>query len=293
MQSSSSTPRCFLVVTSNEQAHYAKKGVDLCASLGAAAGLPSLVKHLECGDYALVWAQHQSEVVQGGGQCIVLIERKALGDFEASLKDDRYRVQAWCLANSKVPRAFWIVTPGQLFNPDSIGAIRKAMARLTTSYDNIKVLQLESAELGAFASALKNIADCAHNTYFEENSRVEIPSLHKVQSDGERPKLVTQSTVYIEQLCVVQGMSKTKARAVVNRAPTMMSLLKMWRDARNVALQSVAPPPPKSRKRQLTVEEQVDAVLENVEVGKGKRLGPALSKRLRETIVPDLRQLEF
>lgn len=294
--------RPHLVVCSNEQAHYARKNIDLSAILGAAVGVPAIVKPLECGDYAVVWARDADAVLSEDrtqSQCYILVERKTLPDFENSFLD-RYKDQADRLAKSGVPYVFWVLTPGPLRDPNSLAKIETACDHLQISYRNTRVIRLGSGELTDFAAKLRTIIKYVHNTEFEGNSGTEVPSLVAAQRAGAKLKLDTQADVYIEQLAVPHGMSRRKAEAVAVKAPSMPALLALWRGRRDearaaaaasAAASAAAPTKGKGRKRVLTVEEQVDAVLADVPLPGGTRLGPAMSKRLRETIVPDLNAL--
>jgi len=306
--SSSDAPlRPHLVVCSNEQAHYAQRGIDLAVGLSSATALPAVVAPLDCGDYALVWAASAADVSSDRARCYVLIERKTVPDLEASIVDGRYKSQAARLVLSQAPYIFWIVTPGVLFHSDAIDRVRSALLHLQISYPRTRVVQLDSSDAAAFAGALKRISEYVRDAEFEGNSRADVPSLRAAQASGAKARLESQPEVFLEQLCVPRGMSMRKAKAVAAAAPDMQSLLELWRAERDATMarqsaaataQSASSTSKKrkggeggSRKRLKTLEQQVDERLANVDTGKGQRLGPALSARLRETIAPDLTRL--
>lgn len=291
--------RPFLVICSNEDGHYRKKNIDLAAVLSTAVGVPALVKPLDAGDYALVWARDADSVMSDDPElshCCMLIERKTLPDFENSFLPNadndfcsRYKDQADRLRKTNVPYIYWVITPGPLRHPENKERIRKATKHLEISYANTRTSWLESGDLQTFATELRTYVEYLQDTIFEGNSRTEVPTLVAAQRAGAKLKLDAQPDVFLVQLTVPRGMSHQKAAAVRARYSDMAALMRRWRERRDEAhMATLQPAAPKTRKRVPTVMEHVDMALEDVPLENGKRLGPAMSKRLRECIVPDL-----
>lgn len=303
--SSSATSTFHLLIDSNEQAHYAKKGIDLCSVLSARSALPAQVKSLECGDYALVYATSTAHAASDDAPCYALFERKTHADLASSIQDLRYKSQAQRLVDSTAPYVYWIITPATLFDPRARVAINSAMLHLMTSYPRTRVYQLADGAPELFAETLRTVADYIGDTEFNEGRGTQPPSMRTVQTRGAKPRFETQQEVWLEQLCVPRGMSVRKARAVAAVAPNVEALLELWRAAK-----ASAPVPQlngsssafdkltgsssskRGKKRQKTPDELADEALAHVVVEEGSskrgptRLGEALSKRLRQTIAP-------
>jgi ERCC4-type nuclease len=216
-----------LLIDSNEQAHYAKRSIDLCAQLSALSGLPAQVKPLSCGDYALVYATDATHAASDEVPCYALFERKTRADLASSIVDTRYKSQAQRLVDTGVSHICWIITPATLFDSGAELAISSAIVHLSFGYPNTCVLQLNDSALDVFAHTLRKAAEYlsvdSYGTY--------AVSMREVQTKGAKPRFETQQEVYLEQLCVPRGMSLRKARAVAVRAPSMHKLFELWRRA--------------------------------------------------------------
>jgi len=284
-----------LLVDTNEQTHYAERGVDLRAELARLTGLVARVATLGVGDLALVAAAAPGADAQdlAARRCYLLIERKTHGDLEASIVDGRYQSQRFRLAATGVPAVVWLVVPGPLHDPDSRQRVLTAMYHLAVAWPRTSLVHLPDAELGTAAHAIRALADGVHSAYICETATTAVPSLREAQTRGAKPRFEEQREVYLEQLTVPRGMSVRKAEAVAAVAPNMPTLLGLWRDAASRAEPAYAAVP-RSRKRPKTAAELADEALADVELpaakegGRPQRLGAVLSKRLRATIAPDL-----
>jgi hypothetical protein len=280
-----------LVLDSNEQAHYARKGTDRRAYLAHNAGVACEVRPLACGDMALLWR------ADGGGaeHAVALFERKAAADMVASIKDGRYASQAQRMEASGVPHLYWLLDDWTPAERGAAGAdyerVESAVVHLSdgVSYPHTRVLRLALEDL-ALPRTLARVARYLHDALHAGGGLSDMP-LHTVaQEAGARPRLDTQAVVWLEVLTIPRGMSRTSARAVAAAYPTAVSLLRALRRRRD----SFVPAPPSGRKRKTTTaDDHVDAMLADLPLPGGKRLGPAAARTLRETLVPDAAELAF
>jgi len=274
-----------LILDANEQGHAGTKGIDLRAYFESQTLLPTEVARLDVGDAALVLRGGA-----GGDRCVALFERKAGPDMVSSIKsDNRYRSQAARLEASGVPNVYWVLVDSPpLRDPADMRAVKHAMIRLASpSYPHITPMRVADS-MGDYADLIKTMAadinDALAGKTFDD-----IP-LHTVaQAAGARVRLDTQPVVWLEQLTLVRGMSRQPARAIVTQYPTAVSLLRAFRRASDA--HAVRPPPSKGRKRPATLDDELDAVLADVPLDKGGRVGPARAAIVRRTLVPDAAEL--
>jgi hypothetical protein len=178
-----------LIADSNEQAHSAAEGVDRRAYLAANTGLECETRPLTVGDYALLW-------VDGGEEkAVALIERKAMADMVASIKDTRYVSQSQRMEASGVPFLYWAIVNGPASHEDE-DRIASALVHLSTpAYPRTRVLRVADSDL-SFARAIRSLARYLHDALHKGNALAEAP-LHTVaQEAGARPRLDTQPLVW-------------------------------------------------------------------------------------------------
>jgi len=272
-----------LIADSNEQAHSAAEGVDRRAYLAANTGLECETRPLTVGDYALLW-------VDGGEEkAVALIERKAMADMVASIKDTRYVSQSQRMEASGVPFLYWAIVNGPASHEDE-DRVASALVHLSTpAYPRTRVLRVADSDL-SFARAIRSLARYLHDALHKGNALAEAP-LHTVaQEAGARPRLDTQPLVWRETLTIPRGMSLRSAKAVAAVHPSAISLLRALRRSHDAHL--AAPPPPVGRKRKVvTLDDALDDALVDIPLPGGKKLGPAAARTLRQTLVPNAAEL--
>jgi len=278
-----------LIVDANEQGHAGANGIDLRKYFEQQTLLTTEVGHLHVGDAALVLRGGDD-----GDRCVALFERKAGPDMVSSIKagDNRYRSQAARLEASGVPHVFWVLVDNPpLRDPADALCVSHAMMHLASpAYPHITPVRVADS-MGAYADLIKTMAAYIGDV-LQGNALADVP-LHTVaQAAGARVRLDTQPVVWREQLTLVRGMSRPSAAAVAARYPTAVSLLRALRRAADAHAARPPPPPRKGRKRPPpSLDDELDAVLADVPLGKGGRVGPARAAAVRRTLVPDAAEL--
>lgn len=262
-----------LIVDVNEQTHYAKKRVDRAAWLADHTGLRTVVRPMQCGDYALQLCDDTGGI--DDGRTMALIERKMAQDMASSQHDSRYHSQAERMEKSGVPALYWLIIGSQLRDPSTASAVESGMVHLSTpDYPNTRVLHLPD-DTDQFAVTLQRLERYLFTHYTTGSGRPDLPLYTAAQEAGAKPRLDTQAVVWLEQLTIPRGMSRTKARAVAAKYPSFSSLARAYRTL-------PAPPPTKNKKR--TLADAQDLMLEDIPLPGGKRLGRACSTIIRRTM---------
>jgi dihydroxyacetone kinase-like predicted kinase len=148
------------------------------------------------------------------------------------------------------------------------------------------------ASTGApFVKFMRSMMKYLHETVIAGEGLPEAP-LHTVaQERGAKVRLDTQPVVWVETLTVPRGMSRKSAKEVAKRYPSAAALLAEYRKTRQAfeAAEAVeaASSGGKKKKKKRTLDDALDAMLEDVPLQNGKRLGPAASRTIRRTFLAD------
>jgi ERCC4-type nuclease len=278
-----------LVVTSNEQAHAGMHSYDIATALEVDTGLPTVVANLTVGDYAII----ECEAGKSLKECNlrVLIESKTEQDLASTLGTPREDQIARLLA-SGAPQVHIFVRKSYLRRPEDRNRIDAAMTDFNTLYSTIgqkrgvlfNMLPKSDMEHPfGLSHAIKRII----KNLGKDGEQVMI-TLEQAMSNGTKKKLIEQKDVWVNQLRVVHGVSHGIATALAQKYPTVMSLLRVWKTA-GKAVRGGAPAP-KKKVRGDPVVTAMELALQDVVVNNknGKRLGPALSGRIKRAFAPDL-----
>lgn len=280
-----------VLVDSNEQAHYAKKGTDRARFLAENIQLAEevLVRPLTGGDYAFVWVNDA-----GDEYVLALIERKTMQDLLASIVDTRYVSQAERLVATLVPHIYWAVVEGTLYHPEDVTRVHTAMSHLNTRPRTV-VLRLRDGEheFVRELAALARYLVAMHTTDGELDACSSAPLYSLAKERGEKIRLDAQPIVFEAQLALIRGMSRKKARSVMAVADSQLALHVLWaqrrrdfiaREAGAAAVSSSSSASKRGSKKKRTLEEYLDEPLAAV-------VGPALSAKIRTTTCPDVAAL--
>lgn len=274
-------PSWLLLVDVNEQTHYAQRGVDRVAWLAERTGLRTEKDPMKCGDYGLVLIGDD-----GSKRCVALIERKMAQDMAASIKGDdlRYASQAQRMEASGAPCCYWFIIGNTLRDPAADAPrVETAMVHLSTPhYPKTRVLHL-SNDTDDVVATLRRLTTYLYDIYVSGSTLSDLPLYVATQEAGAKPRLDTQAVVWVEQLTIPRGMSRAKARAVATVYPTVTSLL----DAYNRLSRQEPPSGGGKKGKKRTISEAMDAMLEDVPLPQGKRLGKACSAMIRRTLLGD------
>lgn len=277
-----------LIVTSNEQAHAGMQSYDIAAALETHTGLPTHVANLPVGDYAIV----EGETGQALGQCKlrVLIESKTEQDLASTWIDGR-KEQIGRLISCGAPQVHLFVRKSYLRRPEDRGRVDSVMADFNTLYSDIAKKRgvlfnaLPKSEMDhptGLAHAIKRIVA----NLKKDGDQVMI-DLEQAMSNGAKKKVIEQKDVWPNQLRAIHGVSHGIATAIAEQYPTVMTLLRVWKTAGKAVRGSA--PAPKKKIRGDPVVTAMELALQDVVVNKnGKRLGPALSGRIKRAFAPDL-----
>lgn len=268
-----------LAVDTNEQSHYAERKVDRTAYLATQCDMRAETRKMDCGDYGMVLVDKET----GVERCVALIERKMAQDMAASIKDTRYQSQAQRMEASGVPSSYWFIIGNVLRSPaEDTPRVESGMVHLSTPvYPNTRVLHLSNDTVD-FVNTVRRLAGYLYDFYVLGNTLSDLPLYRAVQEAGAKPRLDTQAVVWVEQLTIPRGMSRTKARAVASVYPSADSLLAAYK-----RLSAQDPPSNARSKKKRTIGEAMDAMLEDVPLPKGKRLGKACSAMIRRTFLSE------
>lgn len=281
------------VIDINEETHSVTSGRGSRRDALAAAldPVPVATRHLTCGDYALIWVDDD-----GVEHTVALFEHKRRADMAASIKDGRYVSQAARLEATGVPFIYWMITDGPLFDASDEERVENALAHLSVSYPHTRVIRLTST--GApFVARLRAFTRYLYDTLYGSGGLSDAPLFTVAQEKGAKIRLDTQPVVWVETLTIPRGMSRTSAKAVAARFPSASALLAEYRgthaafkaaEAITSAVSSAsasAKGKGKKTAKKRTLDDALDAMLEDVPLPNGKRLGPAASRTIRQTFI--------
>ena len=215
--------------------------------------LPDFIpKQLELGDIIIDSNNHK-----------IIIERKTIGDFNASLKDGRYRNQKLRLLEWKNKLeenvrkdVIYILEEKYGDNKDKAywGAIINANLR-----DNIIVIQsdglVRTAEIAH--DICKKIEEGKFTTLEGGKENIHLEGLSK--GDYNTPQ-----TCYLGQLAIIPGVSKNTAKILTNKYPTMKKIINEIES--NLSNEIVTP------KKRLEFLSEIDL--------NGRRLGDKLAEKI-------------
>jgi ERCC4-type nuclease len=282
-----------LVIDSNENAHSVTSGHGSRRDALAAALDPVRVvaRPLKAGDYAINWTAADDDEDVEVERTLALLEHKRESDLVASIKgvERRYVSQAGRLEATGVPYVFWVISKAPLFDPTDAACIEAALVHLSVAYPHTRVLRVEST--GApFVSLVRSLMKYLRDTVIEGNALAEAP-LHVVaQERGAKVRLDAQPVVWVETLTIPRGLGRQAAKAIAARYPSYGALMRAYRETRVAfaASEAVAAAAPKKKgasKKKRTLDDALDAMLEDVPLPSGKRIGPAASRIIRRTLV--------
>ena len=220
----------------------------------SAAGEQHEVKALTVGD---VWIQAPVASVEQQQTKGLIVERKALADFQASLFDGRYREQKARLLSTCQElgmRPVYVVEGNMAFAPTNLStsAIRKLINRLTFRY-GIAVIQTES---------VADTAEWIQNTVEQLKTTPEAFQPPEGASGGQQP-------AYWQSL---SSSKKTNMDAPTFARQALALCPGLSLKAANAILEAHGP----NLTNVITCDEKT---LADVKVA-GRRVGPAVSKRL-------------
>lgn len=275
-----------LIVTSNEQAHAGMQSYDIAKALEVQTGLQTIVANLPVGDYAIV----EGEAGQELGQCKlrVLIEAKTEQDLASTWIDGR-REQIARMFASQAPQIHFFIRKSHLRRPEDRGRIDTVMTDFNTLYSEIGLKRgilfnaLPKSDMdhpSGLAIAINRIVA----NLKKDGDQVMI-DLEQAMSNGAKKKVIAQKDVWVNQLRAIHGVSHGIATAVARQYPTVMSLLGLWKKAGKSSGVVATKKKPRGDPVVIAMELALQDVVVNTN---GKRLGPALSGRIKRAFAPDL-----
>lgn len=171
-------------------------------------------KRLDLGDI------HICHPLQERPMCI--IERKSMSDLEASITDGRYREQKGRLASSGVP-VIYIIEDGSIKKhkePMVKGAILNTQVR-----DRIPIIMSKGvAHTAALIGQLKR----KEIEYFD-NKGVHIMETY-TPLKSKKSKNASTDDIYVQQLTLINGISKQMAEDIRGEYPSMKKLILAFED---------------------------------------------------------------
>lgn len=284
-----------LLVDANEQAHYAKRGVDRREFLACNACALCEVRPMDVFDYALVWrsSADDSDVSASSSfteRLIVGMERATQADMASKIVDGRYKSQSQRMVDSGVPVLVWLIvdqpTP---YKSEDVTRVRSALTHLGVAYPRTRVTRLENGD-HRFAEEIRNLMRYSQDAIVEHNALADAPLYTVAQDRGAKVRMDTQQAVYRECLTIPHGMSHRSADAIIahTQCRTVLAMMRFYARARR-AYMTAAPAAPGKRAKapaKRTLVDHLDNALADVPLGK-RRLGPALSRAIRRTLLCD------
>ncbi|GJQ86282.1 mus81 [Trypoxylus dichotomus] len=233
--------------------------------------VPHDVKHLKVGDY--VWICRSKTTPNVELVLPYVVERKRMDDFGSSIKDGRYHEQKFRLKQCGIQNIVYLI--------ESYGDNTHTGLPLTTLYQAATNTLIQDGFTVKFCENLKGTArylDCMTKILKENYESKTVMSCPKVNLEkstidddlvplmnfqefnqsGAKYKNFTASEMFIKHLVQLKGVSIDKAMAIVEKYPTV-KLLKEACD-RDV--------------------EETEKTIANIQFGKKKRIGPAISSTL-------------
>lgn len=182
-----------------------------------------------------------------------IIERKSMSDLEASITDGRYREQKGRLASSGIP-VIYIIEDGSIKKhkePMVKGAILNTQVR-----DRIPIIMSKGvAHTAALVGQLKR----KEIEYFD-NKGVHIMETY-TPLKSKKSKNMSSSDIFIQQLSMINGVSKQMAEDIRSVYPSMKALILAFEKCNN--------------------PEKLLIDIPNTRIGK------VISERVFETLCPD------
>ena len=174
-------------------------------------------KRLDLGDI------HICHPLDENPMCI--IERKSMSDLEASITDGRYREQKGRLASSGIP-VIYIIEDGSIKKhkePMVKGAILNTQVR-----DRIPIIMSKGvAHTAALVGQLKR----KEIEYFD-NKGVHIMETY-TPLKSKKSKNASTEDIYVQQLTMINGISKQMAEDIKDVYPSMKALILAFENCNN------------------------------------------------------------
>lgn len=174
-------------------------------------------KRLDLGDI------HICHPIEERTMCI--IERKSMSDLEASITDGRYREQKGRLASSGIP-VLYIIEDGTIKKhkePMVKGAILNTQVR-----DRIPIIMSKGVvHTAALIGQLKR----KEIEYFD-NKGVHIMETY-TPLKSKKSKNMSSSDIFIQQLSMINGVSKQMAEDIKDVYPSMKALILAFENCNN------------------------------------------------------------
>ncbi|KRT80254.1 hypothetical protein AMK59_6977, partial [Oryctes borbonicus] len=234
-------------------------------------GVPHDVKHLKVGDY--VWICRNKETPNVELVLPYVVERKRMDDFGSSIKDGRYHEQKFRLKQCGIQNIIYLI--------ESYGDNTHTGLPLTSLYQAATNTLIHDGFTVKFCENLKGTAHYLHmmtkilKENYESKTIMSCPKVNLEKStinddlvplmnfqefnqSGAKYKNFTASEMFIKHLVQLKGLSIDKAIAIVEKYPTV-KLLKEGCD---------------------NDSEETKEIIANIQFGKKKRIGPAISNTL-------------
>lgn len=153
----------------------------------------------------------------------LMIERKTISDFNASLRDGRYRNQKlrlleWRDTDITIKRVIYILeTNGEIKDGAYWGAVVNASLR-----DNITVIQTDNTK--KTAEIIDDIKKKVDDNKFE-NLKITRSEIYLEGCNNKKGDYSNPETFYLGVLTLIPGISKNMSAEIVQRFPTLILLI--------------------------------------------------------------------
>lgn len=169
--------------------------------------------------------------IRKGDEVIYILERKAKGDLDASIKDGRYREQKGRMIESGVPRKNIIYIIEQLSKPRGPGAEKRVWSAICNSLhrDGFGVFQTKNvAETITFLQGLTRSV--------EQFTAIKDSKNHTEVNVNIKKRAVSENDWFKYSLTLIPKCSLSIAETIVESYPTFSSLIKEINESGNECL---------------------------------------------------------
>ncbi|KAF7488363.1 Crossover junction endonuclease MUS81 [Sarcoptes scabiei] len=244
------------------------------------------IRTLPVGDFVWIAKKKSSNATDLIRRELVLdyiIERKRIDDLASSIKDSRWQEQKFRLLNSGLRRPIYLIEYfGRQSRKQDHGSMNAAsldqaisnceidgfeIKRTDNIDETVRYLATMTKWLQAFY-ANKSILAARNHKEFSRTSAQDLcyMTFNEFCSNSSKVQIFTAKEMFIKHLLQIKGLSLSKAMCIIERYPTIRSLLDRYDsiDHKNEKLRN-----------NLLSDIRCDAA-----IGSNRRLGPVISKRI-------------